>query len=500
MAGLYEQQIPDEEFISRVRRHKPSSLVPWIAEVGAQYTEIGSWLKGDYMRFTPWALADIARVSLVMGNEFRRDATREDLLHCAAAYVALGDPELGSGQPGATEGFLLRMGHEQLPLQQSIHGEIARTAALFEQTTPASNLKVIQPGWDEELLGCSLSQYVGTGFVVYAVAKGQRGRFSTDWFDQPGLEKITSEIPVDLMRHVLDDQFTGNRDFFRSYRSETNPSPYRRFTYNPLLGKPVVSGIGNALLVPVPMQVIRKISPLGIWYAGFDRWGDAFAEDVGDLFQQYVGRLLSTISDAQVIPEIVYDKGQNRSVDWTVVWNNVVLLVEVKSARSTEPIRIGSSTAWTRLSAKLGHAYKQISKTDHRIAEGHRAFSQIPQNLPRVGLILTMELFPFMDVGLIRSMVGASPSIPMRVCSSNLLEWLVRLQDRSVGEYLVDLMNDATKEGWEIASDLPDVEAGPNAVLDQAWNSYRWSPELPNEHGDDSAQPESLPGGVNGTT
>lgn len=243
---------------------------------------------------------------------------------------------------------------------------------------------------------------------------------------------ITSEIPVDLMRRVLDDQFTGDREFFRSYRSETNTSLYRRFTYNPLLGKPVVSGIGNTLLVPVPLQVIRKISPLGIWYAGFDRWGEDFAVDVGNLFQHYVGRLLSTIPDAQVIPEIIYNKRQNRSVDWIVVWDNLVLLVEVKSARATEPIRLGSSTAWNELATKLGHAYEQIAKTDQLIAEGHPEFSKIPQNLPRLGLIMTMEMFPFLDAGLIRSMFGASPSIPLRVCSSSTLEWLVRLQHRSL--------------------------------------------------------------------
>ena len=95
------------------------------------------------------------------------------------------------------------------------------------------------------------------------------------------------------MCRVLDQQFTGDREFFRSDRSsENNVSPYRRFTYNPLWGKPIVSGIGNALLVPVPAQVVRKISPQGIYYAGVKHWGKAFADDIGDLFQQYVGRLL----------------------------------------------------------------------------------------------------------------------------------------------------------------------------------------------------------------
>jgi hypothetical protein len=480
-SNLDDQQITDEEYIARVLRYRPSSLVPWIAEVGAQYADIGSWLDGDYMRFTPWALADIARISLVLGSEFLRDAARDDLLWCADGYRNLLDAELGDGDPGALEGFLLRMGHQQT-FQNAIKNEIGRSTALFEQTTSSRELKVIKPGWDRELLGCSLSQYLGTGFLVYAVARRQKGRFSTHWFNEPALATITSEIPIPLMRQVLDEQFTGNRDFFRDYKSETSASPLRRFAYNPLLGKPLVSGIGNTRLVPVPAQVIRKISPLGVWYAGFDRWRHSFAEDVGDLFEQYVGQLLGIIPDAQVHKEIVYDKGQQRSVDWIVVWDNVVLLVEVKSARSTEPIRMGTSEAWDQLATKLGTAYRQIARTDERIAEGHARFSHIPRNLPRIGLIVTLESFPFLNSGPIRSRADFVPSVPLRACSAELLEWLVCLPDRSVGEYLYELMNDPSREGWDVlGEDQAGIEFAPNPVLDQAWNSYLWAPSTSGE-------------------
>ena len=183
-----------------------------------------------------------------------------------------------------------------------------------------------------------------------------------------------------------------------------------------------------------------------------------------------------TIPDALVHPEIVYAKGQNRSVDWIVVWDNVVLLVEVKAARSTEEIRKGTPEAWSDLAEKLGRAHKQISKTDQKIAQRHPKFSHIPHNLPRIGIVLTMDPFPFLDAGMIRSMIGASPAIPTRGCSCNVLEWLVRLKGRSLGEYLLDLMNDPSKEGWEPDADLPGIEVGPNHVFEQAWKSYKWSP------------------------
>lgn len=467
----------DDEYVKGVLRYRPSSLVPWIARVGAQYAAIGSWENGDYMRFNPWALSDIARVSLVGGSEFLHDATRGDLLQCAEDYRNLFDPELGTDEPGAAAGFLLRIGYEQLLFRQSLKGEIARNIAIFEQTPPTQPLTVIKPGWDQDLLGCSLSQYAGIGFCVYAVAMQHQGQFATSWLDDPALHFISSHIPLDLMREVLDREFTGDRDYFRSVADTNAPSPYRRFGYNPLLGRPVVR-LNNRLMIPVPLQVIRKISPVGLWYVGYDRWRNSFAEDVGHLFEQYVGRVLRTIPDAQVYSEVIYDPKRNkRSVDWMVLWHNVVLLVEVKSTRATQEIRMGTEQGWTDLKGRLGHAYAQLTTTSDLIERRHPQFSHIPHDLPRLGLVVTMEPFPFVDGRPMRDMIGVTPSLPMRVCSISDLEWLVCLPDRSVGDHLLNLMTDPAREGWEVlGQEFAGLEFAPSAVLDQAWSAFAWSP------------------------
>jgi hypothetical protein len=471
---IANQQFPDSNFVARVRRHKPSSLVPLIAQAGAKYWNKNSWLDSPYKKFTPWALADIARVSLVQGNEHRQDATIDDLLWCANDYMAIADPELSASESGSMDGFLLRKASEQLVFQQSNFHELGRSASLFEQTTPARQPKVIQPGWDEALFGCRLSQYVGIGFIVHTCAAKNQGRFSTAWFDDPALEPITSQIPADLMRDVVEREFIGSTTFFRDQRDSTTASPYRRFTYNPLLGRPIVSGIGTELLVPVPGQVIRKVSPLGIWYSGFARWGNPFAEDVGDLFEQYVGRQLRTIPGAQVHPEIIYAKGEKRSVDWIVVCDKAVLLVEVKSVRPTDPVRLGSPAAWGELAKKLGHAYEQIAVTEQLIAAGQSEFSQIPQNLPRLGLIVTMEPFAFTNAQPIRDRYGASVTIPTAVCWSEELEWVLMLKDQTIDTYLLGLLTDPAKAGYDISADLVGIELGRSAVLDDAWDSYQW--------------------------
>lgn len=493
MTDLYPDLIDDEEYVDRVLRHKPSSLVPLVGAFGARYSRHGSWLGGPYDGlFGPWALADIARVSLVQGDEGASDATPQDVLECAAAYAAIRDPDLPGPRADRRDSFLLRAGFEQLPFQQPTRHEVGRSTAVFEQTvTPGRQLRVVRPGWDEDLFGCTLSQFIGIGFIAHTLAVKFGGKFPTAWLDDPIFENIASQIPRALMHDVLAYHFTGDLEHFRAAHASDTPSSLRRFSCNPLLLQPIVSGMGEELLVPVPAMVLRKISSSGIWYMGNDRWPVEFAQDVGELFEQYVGRQLQTIPNANVYSEITYDDHQ-LSVDWIVESRSAVILVEVKSTRATEDIRMGSAEAFQILADKLGHAYEQIENTHRLIDQRHSAFRHIPSDLPRLGLIITMEQFPFANATPIRDRQAAASTVPTIVCSSNELEWLVSLQDRDLGTYLLGFLADPANEGHGVTSGLLGVEFGPNPVLDEAWESYAWGhPPRPTDSRPNPAQGDS---------
>jgi hypothetical protein len=193
-----------------------------------------------------------------MGNDYRDEATLNDLLRCCDDYVSLADPDLGTHGGQALTSFSMRVNSEQLAYQQFQRHEMSRSAALFGQTPSSAPLKVITDGWDVELLGCTLSQYVGIGFLVHTVAVNNHGHFSADLFEHESLAPVTAEIPVSVIRDVLNSHFIGDFAFFRRQRGPRVDSPYRRFSYNPLLGRPVVDGIGEDLLVPVPGLLVRK--------------------------------------------------------------------------------------------------------------------------------------------------------------------------------------------------------------------------------------------------
>lgn len=474
-ANVYSDSIRDAEYVARVRRHSPSSLVPLVAEVAAQYWQRGSWLKSPYKKFTPWALADIARVSLISGNEHRQAATVDDLLQCAAAYVAINDPELSGHDEDSVTGFMLRITAEQLSYAQTPFNEVGRTAALFEHTKPTKSPKVIKPGWSEELFGCTLSQYVATGFFIQAAAAINAGRFAADWFNQPSFNAITAVMPIEFIRGTADLNFVKLADSFKLNRPKIPAGDYRRFTYNPLLGKPVVAGLTSDLLLPVPGLLSRKISPSGVYYAGAELWGNSFTDDVGDLFEQYIGRQLKTIPNAKVSPEVVYDNGGKRSVDWFIVCSDVVVLVEVKSVRPTEAVRLGKlADAGAELRRMLGRAYKQLEISEALVGAQHAGFEHIPADLPRIGLIVTMEPFAIANATPVKNLTGSSAVIPTTVCSCEDIEKLVALDGKEVGTWLLAFLTDPSQADNRITSGLLGEQFSRNQVLDEAWKSYDW--------------------------
>ncbi len=432
--------------------------------------------------FAPWVLAEIARVSLVHGTEFNRKvATDDDLLACSAAYQALREPALSRQEPGGLGNFFLRIGAEQLSFQQPVLNDLARTAALLEQTASSKEMEVATHGWADRLLGGTLAEYVGAAILLHAGALNNQGTFDLGWLSQPNFEEVTRGFPEGRLQAVIQNQYVATREELKATQLEAYgrtgvPKPdYRRFSFNPLASRPVVSGISDDLIIPVPGLIVRQASPLGIFYTGVRHWGSSFARDLGALFESYVGRQLTLIPDAEILPEIAY--GRNKgflSVDWFAVFDDIVLLVEVKSARPTESIRVANAKAGEDLLRILGHAVEQLNVSASTIRTGEPGFEQIPSDRPLVGLIVTME--PFHNVNATFGPVTLpNCDIPFAVCSAIELEALVTLLDVSIGRLVHGHLTDPGKRGWSIKGALVGHEHGRNAVLDAGWASYPWT-------------------------
>ncbi|MFC8360826.1 hypothetical protein ACFUIY_13240 [Streptomyces griseorubiginosus] len=471
-----DRTVRDRDYVARVRRHRPSALLPLIAQASAAYALESSWLHSPGRKYTPWALADAARVSLACGNEHRKDARDADLLQVLDMYVRLEDHFLRECDEDALGRWLLRASGEQMTYQEPVFQDLARAAAMLTQTAATRQARCLRPGWEEELLGTSLSHYVGIAQLLWASAISYAGRFDPASLAGPGAEEICAEIPAATILSVTEKHFVTDVAAFRQAndRARMTADPLlRRYEFNPLRDKPLVEGYGPGFLAPVNQLIPAKASPLGIYYTGIARFGDAFAQDLGDLFEAYVGRQLRLLPDAAVQPEIVYGRNKARSVDWIVVTDELVLLVEVKSVRPTWHLRLATDKRVAEVNRMLGRAYEQIDNTASLIASGQREFAAIPTDRPVHGLVVTMEPFHIVNAPVQRPQLPAT-TVPVTVCSISEVENMVTITDAPVGALLLERAGDAQRSTYALREALLGHAHARNAVLDAGWDSYPW--------------------------
>ena len=130
--GRTSGPVPYRKLVREVSRFAPEALLPALAREGATQTfrhrdDPRELLNGGDWR-TPWAVAGLARESLIHGvNRGQREPTDQDVLRLCGLFANLDDPL--TSQPGGLECFLVRTLHEQFRCQLSEFEELARPNA-----------------------------------------------------------------------------------------------------------------------------------------------------------------------------------------------------------------------------------------------------------------------------------------------------------------------------------------------------------------------------------
>ncbi|MFE5795790.1 hypothetical protein ACFQ8C_24895 [Streptomyces sp. NPDC056503] len=485
--SFFRFPVSDYEYVQRVRRHPPSSLLPLIARTSAQRPTKQEWLTDRSGLSRPWALADAAWMSLARGNEYRQQAASEDdLREILAQHLALDDPMRSLPVGERLEGFMLRVAGQQFTWQEDDFSELARSVAMLAQTAPTKPLAVLTDGWAQDLLGCPLADYAGLGMLLYTAATMREGRFDLAWLPENELAYFETLASRSAIQAVLERHFATEaaeeRGRFEAGLMTSDPR-LRRYTPNPLRSRPLVRGYGCDYLIPVTSAVLGKVSPMGLFYTGNEHYKGkddetflAFTRDLAELFEQYVGRHLRLLPGAEVIPEIRYGKGGGKkSVDWIVVLPGLVLLVEVKSVRPTAGLRLGPQQEFgDELVTKLGKAIeKQIPNTAKLIRDRDPQFSHIPHDRPMFGLAITMEPYHFANTPGFRETLPAT-DIPTLVASVSELEDAVVATGPSLEQALLAEIEQPMNEGWSLRS-IADGRPVINTILEEAWAICPWA-------------------------
>jgi hypothetical protein len=464
-----------ESFVQRVRRHRPSELLPAIAAANIEIAPDGWYRPGPRPIVFPWGLATAARESIRAGNEYRASGvTRRDLAQICSIYGNLYDPLYDDGNQLA---YLVRAAFEQLPFQESLFFGMARSRLLFERPSAVARprLRLIDPAFWRRTIGLPLERLFAAGMLFGVGALKNGGHFDLSWYGQPNFVRVRNILSPEQARDAMGRVFAASISELKANCPAPAGRGLERLAFNPLQARPFVRLEKGKFLAPVPTFVFWRASAPALYYLALEQLAETekstFTEDLGVLFEDYVARQaeqLATLSPSSpaVHREIAHRTGHTSDV--IIVWPDFILIVEAKASRLTEESRLGGLTLAHDINRTIGKAVDQIETTAQLIASRNPALAHIPANRPIYGFIVTLEPYHFVQV----DDLSSRSLLPLAIGSISDFERFVAdclVSGRTEAE--LAQYTDASRTSWDLAR------------LVSASGSERFNnPMLDNEH------------------
>ncbi|MCJ1706902.1 nuclease-related domain-containing protein [Microbacterium sp. VKM Ac-2923] len=316
------------------------------------------------------------------------------------------------------------------------------------------------------------------GFALHSAAIHQGSRYPFAW--EPGIAAaLTALGGPDAFDTVVRRGFSTNLDDFHRTRREitanypgSSAQQFTRepFSYNPIHTTPLIGGIDDLFLSPCVPAIEVRSTVYGIAYSGIERWREAFTHDVGQLFEQYVGRHLRLVEGAEVVHEIEYGprKSRMKSVDWFLVLPHVVLLIECKAMMPRRDMQEGIGSL-AEMHDRLEKPLKQINRSAAAVVGQSEEMHVIPADRPMVGLVVTLGNFDLANAPDVRELYTTA-NVPTAFIGIDLLEQIVTAPADELDALFADAPNQLTGPGV-LAGDGWELTLSENAVLEEAWSS-----------------------------
>lgn len=463
---------PYREFERRVRRYPRTALLRRCAATSAALEQV--WAERQpslHMSVQPWSLAGVARTCLAAGTEDRTaNVSDNTVASLCSQFVNVGDPDVAVGL--GIERVITKMAFEQFASQYSVMENLARSGALLLDHADGVPGAPRAQDWID-LLGVDLEQYLRLGFAAFVAMVENGGSVSRELLlDKRVAPAFAPVAPAEALA-VLDRHFVAPLDRLRGQARDAEASGREKWSWNPLSATPLVK-IGGDLVAPAAHLILDKITTTGLYYTAAPAWGSRFTDALGTMFERYVGTQLRLLTQAVLHPEIVYGPNGEKGCDYLLIFDEVVLLVEVKTLRPTVLVRTGQDDGEAELTKRIGHARDQLIRTAQLVRERHPAFAAIPDDRPTVGLIVTLEPFHLHQTGRAEQLL-ISAELAVGAAWAHDLEGTVAVlaEVEDAGARLLRVLG--ASDPWrrhlrEAADGLPDAA---NPILDTAYE--RWS-------------------------
>lgn len=453
------------DFRERVRRYRPSHLIPALAAHSAATAVANVREPGRERAWDmPWAIGGIARDSLLYGNEHRHRTVTERTVHELMQGFHQTFDEVDDKDAA---GLITAMSYEQMPLQESDFEEMSRVHTLFDDPELGPQLP-----WGD-LFGMSLAQAMRAAFILRAWVTFGGGRFDPAQADTAQAQEI-------FRRGAPQEQVLGMARALSTTMAEARtkaasvpalPPRLQRYAFNPLVSHPLVD-LGDAgIWAPQVQYVARALYPANLYYRGIEAWKKRFTDNLGVRVERYVGRQLALFEGyGELCGEIEYRDGKQtmKSVDWIWVTPQAIVLVECKSARMTLAARAGDASVDGITDRYLTHARRQLDRTADLIRAQQPPFDRFPNDRPIVGMTVTSDAFYLGNSML--SAYGPPSQIDSMALSLRELERWVCLAPQDAVNELLRTLADPERRRWSFETVMEDrLDLPRNPLLQQGW-------------------------------
>jgi len=326
----------------------------------------------------------------------------------------------------------------------------------------------------------SLPDFVAIGFALHVAALRGGGILRRSELASPSWIPVWSQLDTaddfSEAEPVVGRCFSQTVDEMRGQPTGV-PDEYVKWAFNPLVAKPLVQLDNHRLLAPEPRLLLHRISPTGLYFVGLEAFGDSFPDALGCLFEAYVGAQLRSLGQGSVFPDVIFGKPEQKTVDWFLVLDDLVLLVEAKASRPIEATRLGIGDGDDDLLGKLGKGINQLQRTYELLRDGTSELSHIPTDRPIAGIVVTLEPFHLANT-LIWDETLPTCDIPSAVVPIQELEGTIGAVQGAldIGQRIHSALTPTSPSPPSLGAAAEGLEPKPNPILDAAWARLPWIP------------------------
>ncbi len=301
--------------------------------------------KKDKVTIALWQLAYIAKLLILVSNDFRpKNFDKDSLLKAAAMFNNLLDRILltdSESEPFAADSFFIRTGYQQFTFQAEKRHLVPRALYLFKEINEELGTdKFDIPKTFVDMYGLTIEDFIYIGFAISAYLR-KTAFFNPDEIINAKVPKLANYLTKEKVGRFLNIVTINYADFRKLTEiDQSNVHGLEHFEFNPLVKHPIIRTTKVDFVVPVPVLLLDRVTS-GIYYDMLDEFSsrsllNEFTSFLGGLFEKYVGKLLTEFYDElHLLPERHYGKC-SRTVDWIILEDNSAVLIECKSSRLTK--------------------------------------------------------------------------------------------------------------------------------------------------------------------